>query len=314
MEYAVTIHQAVRTFGATRAVDGVDLQIPKNSVYALLGPNGAGKTTLVRMIATLLRPTSGEIMVFGKHVVRRADEVRRDISLTGQFASLDEELTGSENMRMLTRLYGYRSSGANMRADELLEAFGLLDAGSRQVKNYSGGMRRRLDIAASLVVQPRIICLDEPTTGLDPRSRNMVWTVVRQLAASGTTVLLTTQYLEEADQLSDRIAVIDRGRIIAEGTSGELKQLIGSAKLHIRLHNAGERERALEVLETVEGVTIVRDIDSAALSCDISGTVDGYEVLGKLVREGIAVDEFSFGRPSLDDVFFMLTREDPSQL
>ena len=231
----------VKAFGATTAVDGVDLSVPRGSVYGVLGPNGAGKTTTIRMLATLLRPDGGSARVLGHDVVAEADAVRSLVSLTGQLASVDEDLTGRENLILLARLLGLRRGPARERATELLDAFGLGDAAGRLVKHYSGGMRRRLDIAASLVVTPRVMFLDEPTTGLDPRSRNQVWAIVRALAAEGTTVLLCTQYLDEADQLADGIAVIDRGRVIAEGTPGQLKASVGTGALHVRLLDPARR-------------------------------------------------------------------------
>ncbi|WP_241431515.1 ATP-binding cassette domain-containing protein [Natrialba hulunbeirensis] len=228
---AIEIAGLVKHFGETKAVDGIDLQVPAGGIYGLLGPNGAGKTTVIRMLATLLQPDAGTARVFGDDVSTEGNAVRRRVSLTGQFASVDEDLTGRENLVLLARLLGYSRAGARERASELLDAFGLTEAGTRQVKTYSGGMRRRLDIAASIVVTPELLFLDEPTTGLDPRNRNQVWDIIRALVANGTTVLLTTQYLDEADQLADRIAVIDEGRIIAEGTPGELKASVGSGVL-----------------------------------------------------------------------------------
>jgi ABC-2 type transport system ATP-binding protein len=222
---AVETTGLVKTFGDNRAVDGVDLTVPSGSVYGLLGPNGAGKTTVVRMLATLLRPDGGRATVFGHDVVRDADEVRSRVSLTGQYASVDEDLTGMENLVLLARLLGYRKPAARDRAAQLLEAFGLTDAADRQVKKFSGGMRRRLDIGASILNTPDLLFLDEPTTGLDPRSRNQVWDIIRLVVGTGTTVLLTTQYLDEAEQLADRIAILHEGRIIVNGSLAELKQL-----------------------------------------------------------------------------------------
>ena len=219
---AIEASGLVKTFGTTRAVDGVDLAVRQGAVYGVLGPNGAGKTTTIRMLATLLLPDGGSAHILGHDVVSEAATVRGLVSLTGQMASVDEDLTGRENLILLGRLLGYGRGRAKGRADELLDAFELADAGGRQVKTYSGGMRRRLDLAASIVVTPRLMFLDEPTTGLDPRSRNQVWDIVRALVAQGTTVLLCTQYLDEADQLADGIAVIDRGRVIAEGTRADL--------------------------------------------------------------------------------------------
>src|SRR3712207_5558570 len=238
----------VKSFGETRAVDGVDLAVGSGSVYGVLGPNGAGKTTTIRMLATLLRPDAGSARVLGHDIVEDADEVRGEVSLTGQLASVDEDLTGRENLILIGRLLGLKRAAAKERATELLEAFGLSDAAGKLVKNYSGGMRRRLDIAASIVVTPRLMFLDEPTTGLDPRSRNQVWDIIRALVAEGTTILLCTQYLDEADQLADGIAVIDRGKVIAEGTPGQLKASVGSGALHVRLLDPDQRPDAERVL------------------------------------------------------------------
>src|ERR1044071_3163097 len=240
---AIEASGLVKSFGETRAVAGVDLAVPRGSVYGVLGPNGAGKTTTIRMLATLLKPDAGSARVLGRDVVAEAGEVRGLVSLTGQLASVDDDLTGRENLILLGRLLGYRVKQAKVRADELLAAFGLEDAQDRLVKNYSGGMRRRLDIAASIVVTPELMFLDEPTTGLDPRSRNQVWDIVRALQAEGTTVLLCTQYLDEADQLADRIAVIDHGRVIAEGTPAQLKASVGRGSLHVRLLEPDQRAR-----------------------------------------------------------------------
>ena len=297
----------VKAFGANRAVDGIDLTVRRGAIYGLLGPNGAGKTTIVRVLATLLKPDGGSASVLGLDVVEDADAVRRRISLTGQFASVDEDLSGYENLVLLGRLLGYRRGEAKARADQLLAAFGLSEATHRQVKNFSGGMRRRLDIAASLVVTPELLFLDEPTTGLDPRSRNQVWDIIRMLTANGTTVLLTTQYLEEADQLADRIAVIDHGRMIAEGPSAELKASVGTGVLHIRLAEAGDRERAAAVLGARFGESVQRDNDPRALTIQLPDPNRAAAGLADLATAGIAVAEFSLGQPSLDEVFFALT-------
>jgi ABC-2 type transport system ATP-binding protein len=243
-ELAIETHALVKRFKKTVAVDGIDLAIPRGGVHGFLGPNGAGKTTTIRMLATLTRPDSGTARVLGRDVVTDANEVRRRVSLTGQFASVDEDLTGAENLRLIGRLFGYTGARATGRADELLSAFGLSDARDKQVKKYSGGMRRRIDIAASIVVTPELLFLDEPTTGLDPRSRNEVWDIIRAMVSSGTTVLLTTQYLDEADQLADRISVIDTGRVIAEGTSSELKARVGNGALHVRVMHPADRPRS----------------------------------------------------------------------
>jgi ABC-2 type transport system ATP-binding protein len=304
---AIETEGLVKTFGETRAVDGIDLGVKAGSVFGVLGPNGAGKTTTIRMLATLLQPTAGSARVLGHDIVGEADIVRGLVSLTGQFASVDEELTGRENLILLARLLGFSRGPAGERSAELLEAFGLTEAADRLVSTYSGGMRRRLDIASSIVVTPDLLFLDEPTTGLDPRSRNQVWDIVRILVAAGTTVLLTTQYLDEADQLADRIAIIDHGRIIAEGTSGELKASVGTGALHVRLHDPGARAEAERVLAATLGVTIERDTDPAALTAR-GATPDRIAVgLAELVNAGITVEEFALGQPSLDEVFLSLT-------
>jgi daunorubicin/doxorubicin transport system ATP-binding protein len=296
----------VKSFGAIRAVDGVDLAVPGGSVYGVLGPNGAGKTTTIRMLATLLRPDGGSARVLGHDIVAEADAVRGLVSLTGQLASVDEDLSGRENLILLGRLLGLRRAAAKARAGELLEAFGLAEAAGRLVKHYSGGMRRRLDLAASIVVTPRLMFLDEPTTGLDPRSRNQVWDIVRALRAGGTTILLCTQYLDEADQLADGIAVIDHGRVIAEGTPGQLKASIGSRALHVRLLDPQHREDAERLLTRELGV-IRLEPDPASLSAPCANPDRGAEALAELTRSGIGVASFSLGQPSLDEVFLALT-------
>jgi ABC-2 type transport system ATP-binding protein len=296
----------VKSFGETRAVDGVDLAVRSGTVYGVLGPNGAGKTTTIRMLATLLRPDAGCARVLGHDVVEEADTVRGLVSLTGQLASVDEDLTGHENLVLLGRLLGLRWRAAKARATELLEAFGIDDAAGRLVKHYSGGMRRRLDIAASIVVTPRLMFLDEPTTGLDPRSRNQVWDIIRALIGQGTTILLCTQYLEEADQLADAIAVIDHGKVIAEGTPAQLKASVGSASLHVRLLRPEQRPQAARVLEReLEAVHL--EPDPAALSAPCSDGDLAAQALAELARTGIRIADFSLGQPSLDEVFLALT-------
>jgi ABC-2 type transport system ATP-binding protein len=297
----------IKVYGGQRAVDGVDLAIPKGMVYGFLGPNGAGKTTTIRMLATLLKPDGGTARVFGHDLGKESDKIRSRISMTGQYASLDEDLTGMENLAMMAKLMGYRRREAKMRAMELLKAFGLEDAAKRQVKKYSGGMRRRIDIAASIVVTPDLLFLDEPTTGLDPRSRNQVWDIIRALVSAGTTVLLTTQYLEEADQLADRIAVIHKGKIIAEGTSSELKASVGSGTLNIQLAQPKDRSRAANILELMIAAPVHYTGDSASLTAQINDPAIVAEAIGELAREGVAISDFSFGRPSLDEVFLTLT-------
>src|SRR5581483_8690581 len=248
---AVHVEGVVKRFGTTRALAGVDLDVEEGAVLGLLGPNGAGKTTLVRVLATLLTPDAGRAEVFGRDVVRDADGVRELLGLTGQFAAVDEILTGRENLQMFGRLFDLSRADARRRADELLERFELSDAADRPARTYSGGMRRRLDLASSLLTRPRVLFLDEPTTGLDPRSRNEIWSIVRELVREGTTLLLTTQYLEEADQLAERIAVIDHGRVIAQGTGSELKEQIGGQILELELVSAGSRDTAQAVLRGV---------------------------------------------------------------
>jgi ABC-2 type transport system ATP-binding protein len=307
MTYAIETTALVKHFGATRALDGVDLRIPRGSVYGLLGPNGAGKTTIIRILATLLEPTAGRATVLGHDVAREADAVRRKVSLTGQFASVDEDLSGQENLVLVGRLLGLSWREAKRRTSELLEAFGLAEAAGRQVQTYSGGERRRIDIAASLVAIPEILFLDEPTTGLDPRSRTQVWELVRRIAAEGTTVLLTTQYLDEADRLAERMAVIDHGRVIAEGTSRELKASVGSNALHLRLVDVRHRAEAQRLMTRVLGDGVLPSSEPMEVAARLETTEQAAAVLMALSERGIEVAEFSVGNPSLDEVFLSLT-------
>ena len=307
MSHAIETSGLVKIFRDTRALDGVDLRIRQGSVFGLLGPNGAGKTTTIRILATLLKPDAGTALVLGHDVVRQARTVREKVSLTGQYASVDEDLTGYENLVLMGRLLGLPWRRARERASELLEAFGLAEAAGRQVQTYSGGMRRRIDIAASLVAIPEILFLDEPTTGLDPRSRNQVWELVRRIAAEGTTVLLTTQYLDEADRLAERLAVIDHGRVIAEGTSRDLKASVGASALHVRLASADQRPRAEAMVARVLGDGLLPATDPTALTARLASPAQAAAVLAALTSDSVDVTEFSVGNPSLDEVFFALT-------
>jgi ABC-2 type transport system ATP-binding protein len=307
MPNAIETRALVKTFGETRALDEMDLTIRGGSVYGLLGPNGAGKTTAIRVLTTLLRPNSGTATVLGLDVVRDAVLVRQKVSLTGQYASVDEDLSGHENLVLVSRLLGMSWTDARKRASELLGAFGLTEAANRQVRTFSGGMRRRIDIAASLVTRPAILFLDEPTTGLDPRSRNQVWDLVRQIAADGTTVLLTTQYLEEADRLAERMAVIDHGKVIAEGTSRELKSSIGGNALRFQLANLEQRGEAQALVTALLGDGVLPNTDPTAISVKVSDASAAADVLSALSRANIQLTDFSLGSPSLDDVFFTLT-------
>ncbi|MET7818735.1 ATP-binding cassette domain-containing protein [Micromonospora zamorensis] len=311
-DLAVEATGLVKTFGATRAVDGIDLSIPAGSVYGFLGPNGAGKTTTIRMLATLLRPDAGSARVFGHDVVSHAAAVRDRISLTGQYASLDHGLTARENLVLLGRLHGHSRAGTAARAEELLNAFSLTEVADRLVETYSGGIRRRLDIAAGLIVTPDLLFLDEPTTGLDPRSRKDVWNVIRVLVAEGATVLLTTQYLDEADQLADRIAVIDHGTLIAQGTSSQLKASVGGGTLHVRLAEPDDWAAAERLLTQALHGPVALGSDSAAVTAQVpesgpAAAAAAVHALAELSRARVEVTEFTLGQPSLDEVFLALT-------
>ena len=306
-QLAIEASGLVKDFGAKRAVAGVDLEVARGSVYGVLGPNGAGKTTTIRMLATLLKPDAGSARVLGHDVVAGADEVRSLVSLTGQLASVDDDLGGRENLIMLGRLLGYRPKRARERADELLAAFDLEEAAGRLVKNFSGGMRRRLDSAASIVVTPELMFLDEPTTGQDPRSRNQVWDIVRTLAAGGTTVLLCTQYLDEADQLAERIAVIDQGRVIAEGPPAQLKASVGEGALHLRLLDAARRPEAEQVLARALEAETRLESDPAALTVPVADAERAAQGVAALTSAGIGLASFSLAQPTLDEVFLALT-------
>ena len=312
---AVHVEGVVKRFRTTTALAGVDLDVEEATVFGLLGPNGAGKTTLVRVLATLLAPDAGRAEIFGRDVVRDAADVRELLGLTGQFAAVDEMLTGRENLQMFGRLFDLSAAEARRRGNELLERFDLADAADRPARTYSGGMRRRLDLASSLLTRPRVLFLDEPTTGLDPRSRNEIWSVVRELVREGTTVLLTTQYLEEADQLAEQIAVIDHGRVIAQGTGSELKDRVGGQILEVELVRAAERDHARAALA---GIGCGEPEPGERLAqLTLPAPRDGLEMIedaaSALRRAGIAVSDLGLRRPTLDDVFLQLTGAPPSE-
>ena len=312
---AVRVAGVIKRFGATVALAGVDLEVAEGTVFGLLGPNGAGKTTLVRVLATLLAPDSGRAEVFGRDVVSEAPVVRELLGLTGQFAAVDEILTGRENLQMFGRLFDLSRAEAGRRAVELLERFDLADAADRPARTYSGGMRRRLDLASSLLTRPRILFLDEPTTGLDPRSRNEIWGIVRELVREGTTVLLTTQYLEEADQLADRIAVIDHGRVVAQGTGNELKDRVGGQILEVELSTAAQRDEAQSVLARVGcgDPALGERLDRLTLPAPRNGLELIEDAASALRHAGIGVSDLGLRRPTLDDVFLQLTGAPPSE-
>ena len=304
---AISARSLAKRFGEVRAVDGISLDVPRGVIFAILGPNGAGKTTLMRMLATLTAPDAGSATVMGHDLVAAPHDVRGVIAMTGQFASLDEDLTGRENLLLLARLWGFRGRGARERADALLAAFDLSEAAGKQVKAYSGGMRRRLDIAASLIVTPGVLFLDEPTTGLDPNARQGVWRMIRALADAGVTILLTTQYLEEADQLASMIAVIDKGRKIAEGTSRELKAATGSGFLHVTLVDPDRLDEAARAARGAPRRPVQRSPEGTALSVMAGTPKAAQEALAALTAAGIELADFSMGSPSLEEVFFALT-------
>lgn len=308
MPGAIYAEGLVKTFGDVRALDGVDLDVPEGTVLGLLGPNGAGKTTTVRVLTTLLQPDSGKAVVAGIDVLKHPNEVRRAIGLSGQFAAVDEYLTGRENLQMVGQLYQMSAKAAKVRAAELLERFNLGDAADRTAKTYSGGMRRRLDLAAALVVSPPVMFMDEPTTGLDPRNRQALWGIIQELVAGGTTLLLTTQYLEEADHLAHDICVVDHGKVIARGTSDQLKAQTGGERVEVVVHEREHIATAREVLAGFgKGETTVEE-HTRKLTVPVSG---GAKLLAEVIREldgrGIEIDDIGLRRPTLDDVFISLT-------
>jgi ABC-2 type transport system ATP-binding protein len=305
---AITVEGAEKRYGDNKALDGLGLRVARGTVHGVLGPNGAGKTTLVRILSTLLRPDAGRIEVAGHDVVREAYAVRLRIGLLGQHAALDEELGGRQNLELFGRLHHLGARRARARAGELLERFGLAGTGRKAVRQYSGGMRRRLDLAASLITEPEVLFLDEPTTGLDPRGRAEVWDSVRSLVGGGTTVLLTTQYLEEADQLADRISVVDAGRVIAEGTADELKTQTGGDRIDVVLREAGQLDAAAALLPLTH---ITVDTDRRLLSAPVTDRMEALSGVVRALKEaGIEAEDVALRRPTLDEVFLHLTGDD----
>lgn len=305
-EAAIVVEGLVKHFGEVKALDGVDLKVATGSVLGLLGPNGAGKTTAVRVLTTLLKPDSGTVRVAGLDVVDDAAALREQIGLAGQYAAVDANLTGKENLTMVGRLYGMKRADAKARADDLLARFELDEAADRPASTYSGGMRRRLDLADALVARPAILFLDEPTTGLDPRSRIALWETIEDLVADGTTVLLTTQYLDEADRLADRIAVIDRGKVVADGTSDELKDRVGGERLEVKLNDEGFNDKAIGILAPMSDEDPFVEGESVKLTVrKRQGAI--VEAVQKLNEVGIGIDDIGLRRPTLDEVFLSLT-------
>lgn len=304
--YAIEVKGLEKRFGDNKAVDGIDLKVPSGMIYGVLGPNGAGKTTTINMLATLLRPDGGTAKIFGHDVVHESQTVRQLIGVTGQYASVDEKLSAVENLVIFGMLLGLTRKQAQQKAAELLEEFGLTDAAKRPLSKFSGGMRRRLDLAASLIAQPPLIFLDEPTTGLDPRTRNQMWSTIRRLVKNGSTILLTTQYLEEADQLADRIAVIDKGHVVAEGTPNELKKSVGAATLQLQVRDKKSVVHATEIVESVLAAKSQQP-EPKVVTAPMKNTDRITDLLIALRKANIALDEVSVQKPSLDEVFFALT-------
>jgi len=306
-DWAIEAHGLVKVFGDNRAVDGVDLSVRAGTVYGVLGPNGAGKTTTISMLATLLRPDGGSAQIFGHDVVKESQIVRQLIGVTAQFASVDEKLSATENLVIFARLLGLGRAESRKKASDLLEEFNLTEAAKRPLAKFSGGMRRRLDLAASLIAQPPLIFLDEPTTGLDPRTRTQMWDTVRRLVSSGSTVLLTTQMLDEADQLADRIAVIDTGRVVAEGTADELKASVGTSSLQLRLEDTNDTDDALRAIQAVLGAQGTVSPEAARITAPMADADRVTDLLITLREAGIHLTEMSVQKPTLDEVFLTIT-------
>lgn len=303
---AITVKGLRKSFGKVDVLKGIDFSVTQGTILAVLGPNGAGKTTTIRILSTLLQPDAGEVTVNGHNVIERPDDVRRSIGLTGQFAAVDEYLTGEENLQMMARLYRLSISDAKQRSTELLKQVDLVEASKRPVRTYSGGMKRRLDLAMSLIADPPILFLDEPTTGLDPRSRMALWEMIKELARNGTTILLTTQYMEEADQLADRIVVIDGGKVIAEGTADSLKSKVGADRLEIVIGKNSDFEKAKAIVDGSK--SLQADAERRTLSIASKGGVKKLkEILQEMESAKIEVETVSLHRPTLDDVFLTLT-------
>jgi ABC-2 type transport system ATP-binding protein len=304
---AVDAAGLVKTFGQLRAVDGIDLHVRQGEIFGVLGPNGAGKTTALRMLATLLPVDAGQARVFGVDVTREPHRVRQLIGITGQYASVDEDLTATENLWMFGRLQGLRSADARAAAKRLLAQFDLEEAADKPIAQFSGGMRRRLDLAASLITRPPLIFLDEPTTGLDPRTRGQMWDTIRDLVTEGCTVLLTTQYLDEADQLAGRIAVIDRGRKVAEGTPDELKASVGNSALQVQLAEGSDQELAQQIVRKIAGAEPVLTPESGRMNVPLDTADRAADVLIGFRQSGVAITSVSVDKPTLDEVFFAIT-------
>jgi ABC-2 type transport system ATP-binding protein len=308
LPYAIETKELRKSYNGMEVVRGIDLRVEQGELFALLGPNGAGKTTTIHMLSTLVKPDGGFASVAGFDIVGNARNVRRKISLTGQFAALDEGLSGLQNLMLISRLYGYSAKTARSVSEELIESFGLSEAKDRAVQHYSGGMRRRLDIAASIVTEPDVIFLDEPTTGLDPQSRNQVWEVVRSLLKRGTTVLLTTQYLEEADQLADRIAVMDKGSLIAEGTPRQLKASVGNRTLTIQFIEPADQRKLGTLLNETHALNVMQGDHPLVHKIPVEDASAANEALRTLMKNGFAMEYFALSEPSLDEVFLSLTQ------